>query len=430
MERGMYIEGYAIDGLVIDRENNLGSEVFDIRLNDADPITLQLVEGNKYNNIRPIPLEWDLNPNEGLTLPYTYVVENLFYARNAKNLIPVPTKKTDGITKGNISQFAPHFYYDYVLSSIKYKEYDSGFISSSDEEEYLDFNEKTSFIVNQTIENTKTELEEATEQINKNTYKIKNSYGTIYIKDIVTGNVKELSSALNEQFRNKYNSFKTELYNKVIDFNIHNDFIWIRTPNYLVFEKLSYQDNGYLYSGTGENYISYALDGIFLTNVSNPFIFENRNYCMTVFLSVGNSNSKNFVITPSIYKVDYATGVKTLIKSTKTDEEYAKIFRNDGLINKNKIRRINKPFLTYNSRNNKYCILTTIEDLNEFAYVYKILFDFDGLNIYNEEAILYDVHSFVVSSGREGVIITDIDPDSLDLDEGVTVDPDTGEISI
>jgi hypothetical protein len=133
---------------------------------------------------------------------------------------------------------------------------------------------------------------------------------------------------------------------------------------------------------------------------------------------------------PSIYKVDYATGVKTLIKSTKTDEEYAKIFRNDGLINKNKIRRINKPFLTYNSRNNKYCILTTIEDLNEFAYVYKILFDFDGLNIYNEEAILYDLHSFVVSSGREGVIITDIDPDSLDLDEGVTVDPDTGEISI
>ena len=431
MERGMYIEGYAIDGLVIDRDNNLGSEVFDIRLNDANAITLQLIEGNKYNNTPPIPLEWDLNPNEGLTLSYTYVVENLFYARNAKNLYPVPNKKTDGITKGNISEFAPHFYYDYVLSSIKYKEYDSGFIMSSDEEEeYLDFNEKTSFIVNQTIEDTKTELEEVTQQITKNSYQIKNSYGSIYIKDIITGDVKELSSTLNEQFRNKYNSFKSELYNKVVDFNIHNDFIWIRTPNYLVFEKLSYQDTGYVYSGTGENYISYALNGSFLTNVSNPFIFENRNYCMTVLLSVGNPNSINFVILPLIYKVDYATGVKTLIKSTKTDEEYTKIFGNDGLINKNKLRRINKPILTYNSRNNKYCILATIEDLNEFAYVYKIFFDFDGLNISNEEAILYDLHSFVIISQQEGVIITDIDTSTLELDEGVTVDPDTGAIEI
>ena len=380
MERGIYFD-YRIDGLVLDRINKLGLNVFDIRLND---------------------------------------IEDLLYK---------PLKKLDGIPL-NSSQFTPSFNNDYILSSIKYKEFDAGDILNPEGEIY-DFEEQTNFIVNQKTQESETILYSSSNQIKNNTYEFKNSYGTIYVKDIVTGYVSELSSALKNQFNDKYNSIKNEFYNKVLDFNIYNDFVWIRTTNNLIFDKLLYQDNGYVYSGTGENIITYKINDRYLTNVSNPFIFEDRDYCMVVLLSASNVNSNNYSIVPFIYKIDYSTGTKTLINSLSSLENTIKtIYKNKG---NTKIRRINKPVLTYNSRNNKYCILATIEDQNELFYIYKVFFDYNGLNILNEECKLYDASQKISRNTRNGydnpnIITTDFSSSNVNIRNDIKVDPKTGDL--
>ena len=231
------------------------------------------------------------------------------------------------------------------------------------------FESNTKFIINQTIETNKTILYASSEDDNLNSYDIRNSYGKIYIKDVITGDVSELSSKLEDAFYNKYIDIKEELYNNVLDFNIYNDFLWIKTNNYIIFEKLIYQDGKYLYSGIGENYIKYKEEYKFLTNISTPFIFEDRNYSLIVLLSGNNIDSKSYSIVPFIYKIDYNTCVVTLINFDNITQSLLDTFINKNLKNVGKLRKINKPILTYNSRNNKYVIVTAIEDQNEFVYL-------------------------------------------------------------
>jgi hypothetical protein len=436
MERGIYWDGYSIDGLVIDRVHKLGSEVFDISLNDATQKLLVEIDGDAYNNSPPITFKWDINPNEGLSIPYSYVVDDLFYTRNASNLLPKPNKTLDGnpILSKDTNQFTPHFYYDYVLSSIKYKEFDSGSFIEKNENHQYDFNDKNKFIVNEISEDSKTILYDTNEYIELNSFDIKNSYGSIYVKDIVTGDVSELSSKLSIQFINKYNDIKDELYNNVLDFNIYNNFMWIRTKNHIIFEKLLYQDNNYVFSGTDENFLKFRTDNTFLTNISNPFIFEDRNYSLIVLLSGNNINSNNYSVVPFIYKIDYNTCIISLIYPFDITETIIDSFTNDSSINRTKLRKINKPVLTYNSRNDKYAILCVIEDQNEFVYFYKILFNYDGSIITNIKSTLYSVFENIVSDtknvfDRPNIVITDFNVKDLTNNTNITVNQEEGTIT-
>ena len=436
MERGMFWDGYSVDGLVIDRQNKLKGEIFDISLNELTYKVLIEIDGNAYTNTPAITFDWDMNPNEGLTIPYSYIVDDLFYARNPQNISPRPTKSLDGnlIPSSETNEFTPHFYYDYVLSSIKYKEFDSGPIIEKNEYDQYDFDYHTRFIVNQTINSNKTILSDVIEDDNLKSYDIKNSYGKIYIKDIVTGNVSELSSVLASQFVNKYTDIKEELYNKVLDFNIYNDFLWIRTNNHLIFEKLSYQENGYTYSGIGENYIKYIKNNNFLTNVSNPFIFEDRNYSLVVLLSGNNINSIDYSVIPFIYKIDYNSCVASLVYPFDINQIIIDTYINNRSINRTKLRKINKPVLTYNSRNNKYAIIASIEDQNEFIYFYTVLFNFNGDSITNVTCKLYNVFEDVLSNTQSindtpNITISDFNITDLVNNPDITIDIDEGTLN-
>lgn len=436
MERGMFWDGYSIDGLVIDRDNKLGGEVFDIRLNDLIPYELREIDGDAYNNVPPITFDWDMNVNEGLTLPYSYIIDDLFYIRNPKNLTPRPAKTLDGnpIPSSSTNEFTPHFYYDYVLSSIKFKEFDSGPIIEKNEYDQYDFEEHTRFILSQTISGSQTILEDSIENDNLNSYDIRKSYGTIFIKDVVTGNISELSSKLAPQFINKYTDIKEELYNNVLDFNLYNDFLWIRTKNHIIFEKVTYQDDGYVYSGTGENYIKYKEEYNYLTNISNPFIFEDKDYSLIVLLSGNNINSNNYSVVPFIYKIDYNTCVKTLVYPIDITQIIVDAFTNDSSVNRTKLRKVNKPVLTYNSRNNKYAIIATIEDQNEFIYFYKVLFDYNGSDISNVKCVLYNVFDVVQNftdniHDNPTITISDFNVTDLTNNSDITIDSDEGTIT-
>lgn len=262
--------------------------------------------------------------------------------------------------------------YQNVLSSIKHKDFDGGLITDVCDAEF-DFNSQTKFIINETLSTNKTITSSITDNNILNSYELRSSYGSLYIRDIITGAISPLSSALAVQISNKYQ----DDFFQILDFNIYNDFIWIRTKNNIIFEKLLYNSGMFEYSGTEASFIKTGIETGFLRNVSNPFIFENRDYCMVAELSVYDHESNDFSIIPSFYKIDYSSGIKTKISIVLVSESY----HNNVKDNPIKITKINEPTLIYNSRNDTYSVITTVEDQNEFAYIYQIWFSYNGKEI-------------------------------------------------
>ncbi len=334
----------------------------------------------------------------------------------------------------NINEFYPDFNNNYILSSIKYKEFDGGPIIQENDYNNYNFEQNTKFIVNQTINDNKTILDNSIQDDNLNSYEIRNSYGMIYVKDIVTGYVSELSSKFEYTFFNKYQDIKEELHNNILDFNIYNDFLWIRTKNNIIFEKITYQDGSYIDIGNGKNYIKYREDYNFLTNASNPFIFEDRNYALLVLLSGYNTKSNNYSVIPTIYKIDYNTCSISLVYPIELNQSIIDIFKNNSIKNRTKLRKINKPTLVYNKRNDKYAIICTIEDQNEYPYFYKVYFDYDGINITNIESKLYntsqeiEINSINFSDNTNN-ILSDLNISDITNNSNITIDQNEGTIN-
>jgi protein associated with RNAse G/E len=337
MERGIYHKSLIVDGLMIDR-SKMGAEIFDVILNENTPIQFYTIPSN--------------------TLDGNYFAGNM--------------------------GFSPSFDNPYIDGSIKRKDFDGGLISEVHGETF-NFEDQTNFVVKQTLTQSSTLTADRTNKEALNSSQIKNSYGKIYIRDIVSGEISHLSAALEVQFKNKYNEYiLNEIYNEVLDFNIYNDFLWIRTKNYIIFEKVAYEDTKYVYSGTGSNYKT--TNNSKFCNLSIPFIFENRNYAMMAMLSGTNVDSLSFSIIPHLYKIDYNTAVITQL-NTNTIPQSSHI--NDVTKNPVKLSRINAPHLIYNSRNDVYNIICTIEDNNEYAYIYRMKFEYDGNAVNNENVKLY-----------------------------------------
>lgn len=394
MERGMYLDGYIVDGLTLNR-NYLSEGIFDININPLIFKEFTYIDAEYFNNTEEITFKWDINPLSGNITPntYDYIIDNNFYIRNPKNIIPKFPSTLDG-TPENASDFDPSFSYGYILSSIKYKDFDAGHISDICSEDF-NFETQTRFIIEQTRSISKTLTANNVSGVPPNFNDLRNSEGSIYIKDIITGNITTFLLGLDVQFKSKYNSYiLKELENSVIDFNIYNDIIWIRTKNYIVIEKIKYEDNKFVYTGTTSNYISYGGEGKYLDNISNPFMFENRNYSLLVQLSGINTDSNEFCVFPVLYKIYYDTATKERIYPYENSSlnTSLSVFKNIPSKNNIKLKRINKPFLTYNTRNDKFCIATTIEDQNEFPYIYQIKFGYDGENILDIEAKLYNLN--------------------------------------
>lgn len=403
MERGIYWEGYSVDGLMINESLRL-NETFDINFNVYNPTVLFTYDGNAYNDTPPITINSEFNnTSSSLYDSYTYVVDDLFYSRNPQNNIKArPSKTLDGNPLGNTSEFPPKFNNEYTLSSIKSKEFDAGKISDYCDVEF-NFEDQTNHIIHETLSASRTIIDTIDEVLPLTAPEKRKQFGSIYINNVVTNVVTPLTAAMEVQFK-KYTQtpsltgLRDQLDRQVLDFNVYNDFLWIRTNEYIVFEKIGYSGNEYVYSGTDLSYIQYKSKGS-ISEITNPFIFENKDYSMVVLLSASNIDSNNFSIVPSFYKIDSNTAkyqklnISTAISAISTViAATSAIYVNDSNKNNIKLFKINPPVLTYNSRNDKYCVMTTIEDLNEFFYIYSMKFNFEGQDIINLKINLYTLN--------------------------------------
>ena len=133
---------------------------------------------------------------------------------------------------------------------------------------------------------------------------------------------------------------------------------------------------------------------------------------------------------PFIYKIDYNTCNVSLVYPRNITPDVIDKFTNNKLKNNTKLRRINKPILTYNSRNDKYAIVASVEDQNEFSYLYKVLFNYDNVisdivcNLYNVAGQVKSETINLFDDPDVNFTINDITNNSdvtIDQEEGVLI---------
>jgi hypothetical protein len=359
----LYIDGYSL-------ARNENPEInFQLWFNpDISEDNLNLLDGDLYNSY----VEYDYEINslvESYNQLLPDLVDGLFYDNNYGNLLNEMRYTLDG-NPNKESDSSPNFVRNtkytlsaYMLSSIKYAEYDGGFIIDSCDRIY-DFNEETNFIIRNRMANSYTLSAERNFQEKFE----KPLLGSIFTKNIVTKEILPLSSALAVTFEKYSSEIKSEIYNKVIDFNVYDDFIWIRTDNYMIFDRISYEETSFRDPGTTLNFLRNS------KLISDPFIFENKDYCLIASLSISNVNTINYQnIFPVIKKFSFNDYILIDVYDGSTETN----LYDTGLGRLFKYKFINTPKCFYNSRNNLYGFLTTIEDQNGFPSIYKLSFEYN-----------------------------------------------------
>jgi hypothetical protein len=212
-------------------------------------------------------------------------------------------------------------------------------------------------------------------------------FGSIFTKNIVTKTIQPLSSSLSIVFDKYPTNIKREIYNNVIDFNVYDDFIWIRTLNYMVFDRIAYSKDSYVDSGTTLNYIKNS------KYVSDPFIFEQKDYCLVASLSLLNLNTiNNQKIVPIIKKFSFN---EYILIDVYNGSDLDKVSLYDtGLGRTFKYKYVNTPRCFYNTRNNIYGMLGTIEDSNGFPSVYKWTFKYNESDITSLSCSMTELYEY------------------------------------
>lgn len=209
----------------------------------------------------------------------------------------------------------------------------------------------------------------------------RNLQGKIYVKNQTYSHSSPLSTALYNIYY-KYNSaVRTELYSTPKDLEVIYDNIIIETDNYLVFDKIVYDDGSFVDPGTKNTY--YKRENNW-QSFSNRFFNEKQKtitFCVTDTLSsLSASNTKP--IYPNIYQLNITNNIITklfpktsdisAITSLSSIFSFSDFF--DSKYNVN-IVRVDTPVLTYNSFNEMYKLSFTGVDSNNLFHLFDYEFE-------------------------------------------------------
>jgi hypothetical protein len=246
----------------------------------------------------------------------------------------------------------------YVLSSVQYRELDGGPIIRDETGDIARDNGKNLFLP-EALSTRKTQIADQDDQQDVSTT------GHIFVRDVVSGITTHLSSALSSVLTKYPANVVSETLSGVLDFNIYEDLIYIRTINYFIVDKLTYNENS-IGSSTYNNSIFAPSSAV--VEISQPFFFEDRDYALMCKVELINTESNNCIIQPVFYKLKYSDA--TLHTQISENIQYAS--------NLNiRFCKIKSPIMVYNSRNQVYTLLATIYDANDLPYILQMYFDYD-----------------------------------------------------
>tara|TARA_R100001509_G_scaffold110288_1_gene66017 strand:+ start:811 stop:3678 length:2868 start_codon:yes stop_codon:yes gene_type:complete len=203
--------------------------------------------------------------------------------------------------------------------------------------------------------------------------------GKIYVKNINKASsdsaVQELTETL-DYLSGKYNTtICHELSNKVVNFDILYDTLFIETSSFLITEKTSYQDNKFVTPNTFTSTLN--INTNFFDKVSNRLkVGSDVFYCR---LQKEQITFKNIRVYPTIFKYNFQEDKTVQIFPTTGNNaencnfnlsSFDSIYVESG-----------KPFLTYNSDNEQFNLAFLLKDLNKGPLLVNYLFEYkDSVN--------------------------------------------------
>lgn len=281
------------------------------------------------------------------------------------------------------------FTLSYDTSSIQYKDIDGGpIIRDFVHRKEKNYNAETSIIIESILNSSKTVFSTVDPNTTSTITTARLEYGRMYVRDVLSEAVLPLSAALRPIIYKYNQNIQDELNNDIETFNVYNDIIYIQTKNYFIIDKVGYT-NEIVYAGTSNSYINIDKFNT-VSNISEPFFFEDRDYCIVSVITGLSADYTNCLLQPIIYKIDYKTLTLKKIFNTPMN-----IFINQLPI---KIVRITKPVITYNSRNNLFALNCTILDLNNIPYIYQTLFTYDNAEVIIRSVVVTRFNSEVICS--------------------------------
>jgi hypothetical protein len=267
-----------------------------------------------------------------------------------------------------------------ALSSNKYQVFDSNYFNNNcySVPDY-DYSQSIGNYIAQVNPNCTSMLAPSAAIGDENIEEIKHLVGNIFVKNITTNEVQALSSALSATFSKYPAAVKSQLYSATVrDFNLIYDCIIIKTPDYVVFDKIAVDDSGaFIKPGTFNSTV--AATGAYET-ASNSFFIEHQNNVWTfktTTLQDSLSTSNQKTIYPTIYKYDVDANKLTKMYPLDSDVPVLSTLFMNPLSSIN-IVRVADAVISYAQQNDKFAASWTGYDLNNMSYIFTAWFNVVG----------------------------------------------------
>ena len=240
--------------------------------------------------------------------------------------------------------------------------------------------------------------------------------GKLFVKTPTKSLSEPVSSALGVVF-NKYSSqVKTEIYNSPKNIEIFYDNICVETDNYIVIDKIVYENDTFVTPSTKNNV--YALTDSDISPFSNKFYNEKDN--SLIFCTIRQVNSLSATNTKALYpyitRYSFDTGISENVYPKNTSDSVlaysfnlSSLFTNAFNVN---IVSVKKPALSFNSFNDVYKLTYTGIDNNNLFHLFDISFDIVNRDIRFLDAKFYksDKSCLTTNFASSGTIFSNINP--------------------
>ncbi len=186
--------------------------------------------------------------------------------------------------------------------------------------------------------------------------------GLIFVRNVSKNTTRPLLTEFS-YISSKYNSSVFNQLSSVSRFEIAYDTLFIETENYLVFEKIKYENTEFLNPKTLTYVIEHNTNAV--NQLSNRFKIGTDVYYCVLNSNTTTISSNDYIIYPDIYKYDTLTN-KNVKLFPINDSDYSSNVQFFSISGGNvRFDSIEKPILTHNSTNNIFSISFLVKDQNE-----------------------------------------------------------------
>lgn len=186
--------------------------------------------------------------------------------------------------------------------------------------------------------------------------------GLIFVRNVSKNTTKPLLTEFS-YISSKYNSSVYNQLSNISRFEICYDTLFIESDNYLIFEKIKYENSEFVNPKTLTYVIEHNTNAI--NQLSNRFKIGTDVYYCVLNTNTAVISSNNYIIYPEIYKYDTLTNknVKLFPINESDYNSNVEFFSVSG--GNVRFESVEKPILTYSSANDVFSISFLVKDQNE-----------------------------------------------------------------